>query len=136
MIKVIISVISSVLKITIKYLRRIIRTTKQSLAKWVCIATVAFVELEAFHNVKVIMLKLSNWDNFSIKMGYYILNICSTFWQHVCKPAPTLLLISVSIISRKSYKVGKWKQRVETDFIAQQTTFQICRETLKPASSS
>lgn len=70
MVKGINSVVSIVLKITIKSVKRIITTTKQSLAKWVCIANVAFVELEAFHNIKVITLKLSNWDNLSIKSGH------------------------------------------------------------------
>lgn len=136
MVKGINSAVSSALKITIKSVKRIITTTKQPLVKWVCIVNVAFVELETFHTIKVITLKSSNWDNLAIKSGHYLLNICSTFWQNVCKPAPTLLLISVWIISRKSYRAGRRKQRVETNFVAQQAISQVCGETLKIAFSS
>lgn len=129
------SVVSSALKITIKSVKKIIRTTKLFLAKWVCAVNAAIVKLETFYNFKVITLQLLSWNKISIKFGY-VCWIYVPYFESVCKCAPTLLLIFEWIISRKTWRAGKKKQRVEKDFTSQLAGFQICGQILKITFSS
>lgn len=114
------------LKITIKSAKRIITTTEQSLSKWVYIVNVALVKLETFHNSKIITLKLSKWDDLSIRTLHieYVLHLLVEF----CKAALRLLLIYVWIISERViglYQVNKgWKL---LNFIGQQTIPKVQR---------